>query len=531
MKLFSHASIQRKLILITMTITTVALLVACAGLAGYEVLSFRQSMVSNISTLAEITGNNAAGALDFNDPTAAKETLSALSAEPHIAGACLYTSKGTLFATYGANFHPPPHAPPAGYAFGKNALTLARPVSSKGDVVGTIYIDSDLAALYARLARYAVILAAAFGFTVLVALTLSRRLQTVVSQPIVQLGRAARAAGEQKDYSVRVAKQYPDEIGDLVDCFNTMIAQIQERDANLEKRVAERTLELEKLHRELVDASRKAGMAEVATSVLHNVGNVLNSVNVSTTLIVDTLAASKSQKVQRLATLIAEHKENLPQFFATDRKAAQVPAYLEMLATELEKERTKLKSEAELTRKNIDHIKTIVSMQQGYAKFNGLIESVSPVELFEDALRLNESALRVHEIRVFRQFPPATPNITAEKHKILQILVNLIRNARFACEESGREEKAITLNLQDNGQRVQFNIIDNGIGIPPENLKRIFNHGFTTRRTGHGFGLHSGALAAQEMGGSLTVFSEGSGEGARFTLDLPLEAPPSHGQN
>ena len=121
------------------------------------------------------------------------------------------------------------------------------------------------------------------------------------------------------------------------------------------------------------------------------------------------------------------------------------------------------------------------------------------------------------------------PNVSTDKHKVMEILINLVRNAKYACDDSGRPEKRITLRTRSDGQRFTIAVIDNGVGIPAENLTRIFNHGFTTRKDGHGFGLHSGALAAKELGGSLRVQSAGPGQGATFTLELPVQPdPPAH---
>ena len=114
------------------------------------------------------------------------------------------------------------------------------------------------------------------------------------------------------------------------------------------------------------------------------------------------------------------------------------------------------------------------------------------------------------------------PPITVDRHKVLQILVNLIRNAKYACDDSGHPDKVITLRIESGVPGVRISVIDNGIGIPSENMGRIFNHGFTTRESGHGFGLHSAALAAQELGGCLRAESDGPGRGAMFVLDLPL---------
>jgi signal transduction histidine kinase len=166
-------------------------------------------------------------------------------------------------------------------------------------------------------------------------------------------------------------------------------------------------------------------------------------------------------------------------------------------------------------------------MQQSYAKISGVTETVQVSELVEDALRMNASGLDRHDIEAISEFE-AVPPITVEKHKVLQILVNLIRNAKRACDESGRPDKRLTVRVINGDDRVRIAVIDNGIGIPPENLMRIFSHGFTTRKDGHGFGLHSGALAARELGGVLNVRSEGAGQGAMFVLELPLERSGSN---
>jgi len=292
--------------------------------------------------------------------------------------------------------------------------------------------------------------------------------------------------------------------------------------------IKETEAKLETVHRELVNASRQAGMAEVATSVLHNVGNVLNSVNVSTTLILESLRKSKLGNLGRLAAMIREHQDNLATFFTTDPKGVQLPGYFSRLAEHLAAEQTEMLKEVELTRQHVEHIKDIVTMQQNYAKVSGVVEKVKVVDLVEDALRLNGSALVRHDVQVIRDFPEHPIEINVERQKVLQILVNLIRNAKYACDDSGRKDKRLTMQVRHEADRVRIAVTDNGVGIPAENMTRIFNHGFTTRAKGHGFGLHSGALAARELGGALSVHSDGPNTGASFTLDLPLQPPQAH---
>jgi signal transduction histidine kinase len=277
------------------------------------------------------------------------------------------------------------------------------------------------------------------------------------------------------------------------------------------------------MHKDLMDASRQAGMAEVATGVLHNVGNVLNSVNVTATILEEQLRKSRIRDVARLVVLLRENSARLPEFLTQDPRGQKVLDFLCQLSEALNTENSQLRSELISLRKNVEHIKDIVAMQQSYAKISGVTESVNVAELVEDALRMNVGALQRHDVQVVRDFAQ-TPMIQTDKHKILQILVNLIRNAKYACDDSGRTDKTLKLRVVEDEGRIRISVIDNGVGIPAENLTRIFNHGFTTRKEGHGFGLHSGALAAKELGGALIVQSEGHGKGAVFTLELPAGA-------
>jgi PAS domain S-box-containing protein len=282
---------------------------------------------------------------------------------------------------------------------------------------------------------------------------------------------------------------------------------------------------LEKAHKEIIDASRLAGMAEVATGVLHNVGNVLNSLNVSATVLGAGLRQSKLESLGKVAALLQEHAADLGGFLGEDPKGKLIPEFLASLAKHSLDERARLLRELESLQSNIDHIKEIVSMQQAYATMVGIIEPLEASVLMEDSLRMNSAALLRHDIGVVREFQPAPP-VFAERGKVLQILINLIRNAKYALDEGRASDKVITLRIEPTAAgTVRFTVRDNGVGIAPDNLARIFNHGFTTRAHGHGFGLHSSALAAKEMKGTLSVHSDGPGQGAEFRLELPAAVP------
>jgi PAS domain S-box-containing protein len=285
--------------------------------------------------------------------------------------------------------------------------------------------------------------------------------------------------------------------------------------------------QLDKLNRQLIDTSRSAGMADVATGVLHNVGNVLNSVSVSATVVADRLRHSKVLKLCRATAMLREQNSHLGDFLTTDPKGKLIPGFLSTVSEELASERTELIARMDAVGEHIKHIREIVTMQQNYAKVSGVYENLSPMELVEDGLRLNVAAFERHHIELVREFEENLPKVCVDRHKFLQILINLLRNAKHAMEHVVERERRMIIHMgMASSDRVKVVVSDNGIGIPPENMTKIFNHGFTTKKDGHGFGLHSGANAAKEMGGSLTARSDGHGQGAEFTLELPAAPPP-----
>jgi PAS domain S-box-containing protein len=285
--------------------------------------------------------------------------------------------------------------------------------------------------------------------------------------------------------------------------------------------------QLDKLNRQLIDTSRSAGMADVATGVLHNVGNVLNSVSVSATVVADRLRHSKVLKLCRATAMLREQNSHLGDFLTTDPKGKLIPGFLSTVSEELASERTELIARMDAVGEHIKHIREIVTMQQNYAKVSGVYENLSPMELVEDGLRLNVAAFERHHIELVREFEENLPKVCVDRHKFLQILINLLRNAKHAMEHVVERERRMIIRMgMASPDRVKVVVSDNGIGIPPENMSKIFNHGFTTKKDGHGFGLHSGANAAKEMGGSLTARSDGHGQGAEFTLELPAAPPP-----
>ena len=285
--------------------------------------------------------------------------------------------------------------------------------------------------------------------------------------------------------------------------------------------------ELESTHRQLMIASRQAGMAEVATGVLHNVGNVLNSVNISSTVIHDQLRQSRVAFLQQLSELMDLQGNDLPNFLRDNERGRMIPGFIRNLAEQIASEHSIIGEELTALVKSVEHMKEIVLMQQDYARLCGRTEKLDVASLLEDALQINESAFERHRIKVIKHIENAPP-VWAERGKVLQILVNLIGNAKHAMDEGREQNRILTLTVSENGgSLVKIGVQDNGVGIAPEVLPRICTYGFTTRANGHGFGLHSGATAARDMGGSLTVASAGTDMGATFTLELPAATAES----
>lgn len=305
--------------------------------------------------------------------------------------------------------------------------------------------------------------------------------------------------------------------------INRVNKELQTANDILEQRVEERTRELKDTQSELLDTARQAGMAEIATNVLHNVGNVLNSVNISADLVTRKLRSSKAQGLGKAMQLINAHQDDLGVFLTQDEKGKLLPGYLNQLVDAIALEQQGMTDELAQLSKSVDHIKDIVATQQSYAGANSLMEPLHISELLEDALRMNAGALTRHHVTVVKEYGDV-PQVMGDKHRLLLILINLISNAKYAMTDLSNRPRQMTLGVKVVEDTIlQISVKDDGEGIAPENMTRIFAHGFTTRKEGHGFGLHSCALAAIEMNGHLTAHSDGPGKGALFTLQIPLK--------
>jgi signal transduction histidine kinase len=306
-------------------------------------------------------------------------------------------------------------------------------------------------------------------------------------------------------------------------------AELEMSNERVHAEVQRQTARLESVTQELVSTARKAGMADIATGVLHNVGNVLNSVNVSASLAVQQLKKSEIPSLALASEMLRKNRQDLPAFLTHDERGKQLPCFLIELAECLSLEQKTLLSELSSITSGLEHIKHIVGTQQQHAKNDTLRERISPKQLLEEAIVMVFGANAGSQVELVRDFDPGVSAVALDKHKVLQILINLLSNAKRAVNGSTQAQKrifiAIRIAKKPEGDRLQFEVTDNGVGIAAQNLANVFSYGFTTRKDGHGFGLHSAANAAQQMGGCLSVQSPGLSRGATFILELPLGAP------
>jgi signal transduction histidine kinase len=345
-----------------------------------------------------------------------------------------------------------------------------------------------------------------------------------ISKPLRKVNEATVEIGK-GDLDVEIHVNSNDEMGQLAASIIKMARALKGSIEDLQSEITQRKKaqeELEETHQKLLEASHAAGMAEVASDILHNVGNVLNSINVSAQFIQERLSNSKATNLKKVAALVSDHADDLGAFFTKDERARHIPLYLTEVAGFIAKEQNVISEKLQSLTRNIDHVKQIVKSQQGYAKACGIEMLTNIREVIEDALEINRAAFIRHDVDVQLELAEM-PDIHIDKQSVMQILVNLIKNARQALSESETQEKVLTIRSRlCETERLHIEIVDNGIGILKENMVKIFRHGFTTKRYGNGFGLHSSALAAKELGGSLSAHSDGPGQGATFILELPF---------
>ncbi|KTC83215.1 sensor histidine kinase [Legionella cincinnatiensis] len=333
-----------------------------------------------------------------------------------------------------------------------------------------------------------------------------------------------RALSEHIDYECEIRVKNPNReyrwyrmIGQCADADKHLTGIMI--DIHKNKRTEEK---IKELNHQISSAARRAGMAEVATTILHNIGNILNSSNVSIALIKNSYKQAYHKKLIRILTMIEQHHSDLAYFLNNDPKGMIIPKFLLSLSKIILEEDARNNIEIDNLQHHLQHINQIVDMQKSISGLSNFKESVYIPELIDIALNITMDSSK-KDITIVKDFQPA-PLIFVDKAKLLHILINLLQNAKDSVlDKSPTPIKEIKISIQKlNKESLQIIISDNGIGITSDNLHHIFAYGFTTKKNGHGFGLHSSALSAKEIGGKLFAESCGEGYGAQFILTLPV---------
>ncbi len=357
-------------------------------------------------------------------------------------------------------------------------------------------------------------------------LSLDKFLELVHEQDRFELAQKVdRALKDKVDYECEIRVRNPDgnyrwyrTIGQCQDGAQHLVGIVI--DIHKSKIAEEK---IKELNQQISSTARRAGMAEVATTILHNIGNILNSSNVSITFLKNRFKQDYHKRLLKIMEMMEQNQTNLADFLIHDPKGKLIPQYLLALAKIILEENEKNTIEIDNLQNDLRHISQIVDTQKSISGISSVNEKIYLPELIDTAVNIIMSSSKNNSIKITKEFKPA-PLVSIDKSKLLQILINLIQNAKESVlENSAMPLKEIKLIVQkEENKSVQIIIEDNGVGINADNLQQIFSFGFTTKKNGHGFGLHSSALSAHEMGGILLAESKGEGCGAQFTLTIPI---------
>ncbi|MGA1844317.1 MAG: ATP-binding protein [bacterium] len=493
---FQSISIKRKLILIILLTSWITLLVASIAFIAKDIVTFRQAMVKDVTSIAQVVGMNSSGALVFNDPRTAENNLSALRSKPNVTFACIYDRDGTVFATFfgkdtGDAFTPPPPQK-TGHYFQKGHLCLFQQILLEQEMIGTIFIQTDLSEIHSRIKQSGAIVGIIISVAFLLAMMLSFLLHRVVSEPVLNLAMIAKTISKERDYSIRAHKRGQDEIGTLIDGFNEMLDEIQKRDneleshrEHLEEMVADRTAKLKRQQKDLKEALNRAeqltieaqsanrAKSEFLANMSHEIRTPMNAILGFTDLL-DSRINDREQK-----------------------------AYLKSI-----------KSSGKSLLTLINDILDLSKIESG--KMELQLEPVNPYSIFSEIKHIFSPNIFDKGINFFLEVDPTLPaNLLLDEVRLRQILFNLVGNAVKFTDKGYIKLSARNMAKQEEKDTVDVMIVveDTGIGIAPGSLKTIFEafrqqDGQSTKiYGGTGLGLAISKRLVEMMGGVISVQS------------------------
>lgn len=515
MNFIKHLSINRKLTVIITMISAFAVLMACVAFLFYDRITFKDAMVRDLKTLSNVIGANSTAAILFDNQDDATETLTSLKSEKHILAAAIYRD-GQTFTTYHRDqisFQPPQliYTPPTFY---DTYVDVFEPIFIENERIGTVLIRSDLEEMKARQTRYLTVVSAFLIFACLTALLITSRLQQIISRPILKLAELAQAVSVHKDYSIRAEKDSEDETGLLIDAFNEMLKQIQERDValkqandSLEQRVNNRTQELMTANDQLRKEIQERELAE--RTLLEREEQLLQS--------------QKMEAVGKLAGGIAHDFNN---------QLAIVQGYADMLIENAQNDPT--------TQNRLQQIANVVARASKLTQQLLLFSSKQPIQLRPLDLNQHVTELKTmlerligENIALHLDLAPQLSIVHADPGNINQVVTNLFVNARDAMPEGGTltvKTHMVEIGQIDHqhvpeapttGRFVCLSISDTGLGMPADVKDHIFEPFFTTKGPGEGTGLGLSVVygIVQSHGGWITVDSE-ENKGSQFNIFL-----------
>jgi signal transduction histidine kinase len=413
-------------------------------------------------------------------------------------------------------------------------IEFAAPVMSEEKILGTIRFGFDMRAtkqeieqeradVFKRLYQFLAIIIVLGTFFLIVGVRLSRRQANEITNPLNELTNAANIISE-GNYGSKIKVSSNDEVGILAENFETMRNVIQEYTDDLEKKVSDRTKQLEEAQNKALDNAHKAGMAEVATGTLHNIGNVLNSVVTSATVVQHSIDTMNFSGFENANNLLKENIKNIEDFIKYDKKGKKLFEYYLEVGENMLSGKKYIDKHLLRLQEKLDVISNTIAAQQSYAgNMSGNFQDIEIETIIDDALTISAGTISKYDIDVRKKIH-CNPAIKVDKNKVIQIFINLISNAAhamFSNPPSTPRLLSIAVNEHESGNFVSVEFEDNGCGIPEDIKNKIFNYGFTTKEEGHGFGLHSCANFLTEMGGKMNVRSKGEGKGACFYMTFP----------